>query len=484
MGLGHVIRSLALADMLKDVFDCHFIIRDPLPKLKEQILDVCSSIKVLNHTNDDIEESKSICNTYLDGNEIVVLDGYHFRTQYQQNIKDKGCKVVCIDDIHDYHFVADVVINHAPGINRNLYSREYYTKLCFGLDYTLIRRSFLEPSLEIKKNSLKKTAFICFGGSDFNNCTMNFLQSVKNQKPPIDTLNLVLGTANTHIEQIETFKEDNIDLEINIFFNLSADDMANLIQRSDIAIVPSSSILYEVLSFGIPTISGYYVDNQIGVHKGFKDLGVIYSVGDMNRFSDYGRVMTQLLLNENKHLKDQINGLSIKRSKSNHLLMFHDLKSTDLKIRKANENDLITYFNWVNEKEVRENSFTTEKVSLDNHKKWFLSKIIKENSALYIFEKNANPIGQVRFDIENNVALIDYSIDKNYRGKGYGKKILIKAIDYLFRDYEKVKSIQGKVKLSNFASARVFQNLNFQISDELEEQQSNYKTFLLEKKRK
>ena len=44
MGLGHVIRSLALADMLKEDFDCHFMIRNPLPALRVQIMEVCQHL--------------------------------------------------------------------------------------------------------------------------------------------------------------------------------------------------------------------------------------------------------------------------------------------------------------------------------------------------------------------------------------------------------------------------------------------------------
>ena len=54
IGLGHVIRSLALAEILKDEFACHFIIRKPLQTLKEEILKVCKSIIILPETTNDI----------------------------------------------------------------------------------------------------------------------------------------------------------------------------------------------------------------------------------------------------------------------------------------------------------------------------------------------------------------------------------------------------------------------------------------------
>ena len=48
------------------------------------------------------------------GRATVVLDGYHFRLGYQQVIKEAGYALVCIDDIHAYPFIADLIINHAP----------------------------------------------------------------------------------------------------------------------------------------------------------------------------------------------------------------------------------------------------------------------------------------------------------------------------------------------------------------------------------
>ncbi|MFT5648133.1 MAG: UDP-2,4-diacetamido-2,4,6-trideoxy-beta-L-altropyranose hydrolase, partial [Aureispira sp.] len=37
IGLGHIYRSLGLVEMLKDSFECFFIIRNPLKSLEEKI---------------------------------------------------------------------------------------------------------------------------------------------------------------------------------------------------------------------------------------------------------------------------------------------------------------------------------------------------------------------------------------------------------------------------------------------------------------
>ena len=39
--------------------------------------------------------------SHLQGDEIVVLDNYFFTTDYQRAIKQKGCRLGALDDMHD-----------------------------------------------------------------------------------------------------------------------------------------------------------------------------------------------------------------------------------------------------------------------------------------------------------------------------------------------------------------------------------------------
>ena len=72
----------------------------------------------------------------------MVLDNYFFTTDYQRAIKHKGCRLVCVDDMHDKHYVADVVINHGQ-TNPALFDVEFYTRLCLGFDWALLRLSLI-----------------------------------------------------------------------------------------------------------------------------------------------------------------------------------------------------------------------------------------------------------------------------------------------------------------------------------------------------
>ena len=106
IGFGHFTRSLALAEMLKDDFDCVFFTVDPSEYQRREVERVCRLHPLLPASH--LEDFQSC----LQGDEIVVLDNYFFTTEYQKAIKSKGCRLVCIDDLHDKHYVADAVVSY------------------------------------------------------------------------------------------------------------------------------------------------------------------------------------------------------------------------------------------------------------------------------------------------------------------------------------------------------------------------------------
>jgi RimJ/RimL family protein N-acetyltransferase len=123
----------------------------------------------------------------------------------------------------------------------------------------------------------------------------------------------------------------------------------------------------------------------------------------------------------------------------------------------ASEEDIEIYYLWVNESKVRDNSFNQDKIEFEDHKRWYLKKIKDQNSKMYILKVEDDFIGQVRIDLIDSFWFIDYSIDKNHRKNGYGKKIL----ELLFNKVNKKEILKAKVKLSNHASIKVFEYFDF-----------------------
>ena len=118
---------MALVEILNERFDCHFILQKTDEKVKNRVSEVCKNIIEIPLTKDFLEEASRIGKLVSPKN-IIVLDGYHFTSEYQYILKKYTKNVVLIDDLHISRVFADIVINPSPGISKKKYNSEAYTK--------------------------------------------------------------------------------------------------------------------------------------------------------------------------------------------------------------------------------------------------------------------------------------------------------------------------------------------------------------------
>ena len=128
-----------------------------------------------------------------------------------------------------------------------------------------------------------------------------------------------------------------------------------------------------------------------------------------------------------------------------------------LKVRNVTEEDCTLLFKWVNDEDVRNNALNSEEIIWTKHVSWFRRKIDDPNSVIFILEKDNYPIGQIRYERrEEDFWDIDFFIDPNFRGLGFGKKIIELTLGKI------TGSVRALVKKDNFASCKVFEKLGFQ----------------------
>jgi len=138
----------------------------------------------------------------------------------------------------------------------------------------------------------------------------------------------------------------------------------------------------------------------------------------------------------------------------------------EFKIELATIDDMKAVFDLSNDEQVRVNSFNTEKIKWENHQNWFKNKLNDKNFVFYLVKTfDNNLIAQVRFDISSDEADISISIAPDFRGKGYGSKILKKASNKIIKD-SKIKKINAFVKTKNIASQKVFEKAGYILKEE------------------
>lgn len=256
VGFGHFYRTLALANHLKEEYDCYFASHNAGDNIGffsaqqySDINQVCTPLHVpgpaLGVYNEEFLSE-------LESTDIVVLDNYYFSTDYQRKIKSKGCKLVCIDDMHDRHMVSDVLISPCPH-DRGNYSIEPYTIVKEGLEWIFLREPFLQRLHHRTETSRIRHAVLAMGGTDAFNLTDKMIK-VFHAVLPETVINVIAGTTLNLSDESRSL--------CTIHSNLSAEEMVRLFDSSDIGIFPACTISIEALSRGLCVIAGYYVDNQ------------------------------------------------------------------------------------------------------------------------------------------------------------------------------------------------------------------------------
>ena len=136
--------------------------------------------------------------------------------------------------------------------------------------------------------------------------------------------------------------------------------------------------------------------------------------------------------------------------------------SEELYLRRATEADVDILFEWVNDKAARESAFDSHVITRAEHEKWFTEILRSKDRLQFILMNEKKPIGQIRFDLDGDVAEIDYSIANEERGLGYGKELLRLAILMMKKEYPHIIKLIGRVKPSNIASYHCFNLSGFE----------------------
>ena len=134
---------------------------------------------------------------------------------------------------------------------------------------------------------------------------------------------------------------------------------------------------------------------------------------------------------------------------------------SNLYLRKAESADLDLYYEWANDPEVRRNSFNTELIPYEDHVNWFNKVIARDDVVLFVLVADDIPAGQIRINISDSVAEISYSISAEFRGRGYGSKIVSLLVEKIKEGMPDIKTVRARVKPDNTASLIVFEREGF-----------------------
>ena len=134
-------------------------------------------------------------------------------------------------------------------------------------------------------------------------------------------------------------------------------------------------------------------------------------------------------------------------------------------LRKAVAKDREMIFGWRNIGELVALSRSGKSVTWEEHCKWFRSVLSRDDTLLFIVSLKGIPIGQVRFDREDDRRFeVSIYLLPQYTGKGLGVLALKTACRLAFRRVN-VHEIRATIRADNALSISAFKKAGFSQSE-------------------
>jgi len=463
MGTGHFMRCLALSQAWKDAGGrVIFITACSNESLLERLYDEGFVVHLLERPYpdpQDWETTKQILDEYHGA--WLVLDGYHFDSEYQRKVKEAGHRLLVIDDMaHLPHYYADMVLNqnlHAEDLH---YSCEPYTHLLLGTRYVLLRREFLAwRGWKREIPEVAQRVLVTFGGGDPENHTLKVIQALQKVDVPGLEAAVVIGASNPHANVLQSAIGQS---RTAIRLVRNASNMPELMAWADVAVSSGGTTIWELMFMGVPTLAIILADNQRFAAEELDARGITKNLGAGRDVSIHKMIlgMNQLVkeLQVRSRMSQQAREI-VDSEGAERVIMY--LSGNKIRLRRAEEDDCRLFWKWANDPDVRAASFSPEWISWEQHIEWFRSKLNNSDCKLYIAVDSTDvAIGKVRFDIRGNEAVISISIDRRFRGKGYGGYLIRLASEKVLNN-ERIKVIHAYIKRGNEVSIRAFEKAGF-----------------------
>jgi len=283
MGTGHVMRCLALAQVLKENGEnVEFICRKHEGSLIDKIRSngfIVHELEIFEETEVDSRLAHShwlgatqrqdaddcIDIIKADKSDWLIVDHYSLDEQWQKRLRPYCEKLMVIDDLADRKHQCDILLDQNYGRSPKDYEAfiSESTKLLMGAQYSLLRPEFeqwRQYSLDRRKEANFKSLLLNMGGTDPDNITEKVVERLRTANLPKDiVITIVMGKTAPHLQSVKSCASK---LPYRSEVKVDVDNMAEVMANSDIAIGASGSTTWERCCLGVPTIQLITAYNQ------------------------------------------------------------------------------------------------------------------------------------------------------------------------------------------------------------------------------
>ena len=192
---------------------------------------------------------------FLNKTDYIIIDSYLATLEVYDFCSKNTVKCLYIDDTNRMNYPKGIILN--PSLLGNV---KYNTKneVLQGKDYIILRKEFTEDKIAHFEKEID--VLITLGGTDIRDLIpklLDILSSINNKLKIV----VVTGKISENIKKLKTNY-------IEIFSNIEALEMRNLILKSKFIICGCGQSIYEMLALKATFLPILIVDNQISNKEG------------------------------------------------------------------------------------------------------------------------------------------------------------------------------------------------------------------------
>jgi len=293
IGTGHIMRDLVLASQYSDA-NIIFATQNLEGNINHKISEAGYKIELLQ-SNDADEIIRLIKKLEID---FIVIDSYKIDYKYEQTLKEKtNVKILAFDDNYEKHH-CDIILNHNISADKERYKGLVPDdcELRCGTEFTLVRDEFYKEKtkkLKLISQKSKLKIFVAMGGSDPQGYNLKIIQLISHM-PNIKCM-IITTSANRRILELK----DSIKNLPNFKLYIDSDNIAKLMNKSDIALITPSVVINEVIFMNLPFVAIKIIENQHEIYEFLKKEGFYVLNNNILKLPEY----IELLKKENNYNK-------------------------------------------------------------------------------------------------------------------------------------------------------------------------------------
>lgn len=242
VGSGHLVRGLIIYNKLfENRIPCKFLLSNTDEKFLENLKSKQIPFSIVDFNN---ILNPEVYTKFRKG-DVLITDGddeIFYYSNFQNQIRNIGVKLITITFSNEAHFYSDVIHNQnlmAPSLE---YSTEQYTKKLLGGEYMIMDDRFSKfPPSNFDKKPLNLLLY--FGSSDQVDRTSFVLENLKFSKLDFNRITVVTGLLHPDIQKVKKLAKE-LPFQTKVF--VQTDEMPSLMYESKFAITSGGLAAWEL----------------------------------------------------------------------------------------------------------------------------------------------------------------------------------------------------------------------------------------------